>query len=285
MSSSKNKIPSKAYDGKKFTYASPEDSWLKQKIIGGLEILTGRKRLQKIYDTLHEMGPNPFDVWQDALEMLDIEPSFNHDQLMKIPDKGPIIFVANHPFGVVDGAIFLHIVTRVRRDYFILINEVLTHEPFLKDHLLPVDFRGDDKALQTNLETKELTTERLRNGEALVIFPSGAVATALKFFGKVEELPWRRFICTRIHETQCTVVPLFFYGMNSRLFQFVSKINMNLRLGLLLREVMNKRGKTIPVEIGDPITYDEMAPYTDRQELIDFLRDRTMALKRPDRSK
>ena len=275
-----NQIPqsSKAYEGKKFSYASPDDSWFKRRVISTVEKLTGRNYLQKIYDTLHSMNPNPFDVWGDALDMLDIKIDFDPEKLFNIPKKGPIIFVANHPFGVVDGVIFLHLVTRIRRDYFILINEVLTHEPFLKDHLLPVDFRGDKNAIRTNLETKARTTERLNNGEALVIFPSGAVATALKFKGKVEELPWRRFITSRIHETKCTVVPLFFHGENSRLFQFVSKLSMNLRLGLLLHEIMNKRGKTIRVEIGDPIGYDQMESIKDRQKLIEFLRAKTMIL-------
>jgi putative hemolysin len=269
-------IPSKAYDGKKFTYASPEDSWLKRKVISAIEILTGRKHLQKIYDELHAAGPNPFDVWRDGLKKLNISVDFDYSLLERVPKEGPVIFVANHPFGVVDGAVFLDLVTRVRKDYFILINEVLAHEPFLEDHLLPVDFRGDKRATETNLETKRQTTERLKQGQALVIFPSGGVATSRKFFGEVTELPWRRFICTRIHETQCAVVPFFFHGQNSRLFQFVSKFSMNLRLGLLLHEVMNKRGKSIKVEMRAPISYSRMAGIKDRQELIEFLHDQTV---------
>ncbi len=268
----------KGYEGHKFTYTSPNDSRLKHFVISTVEKLTGRDYLQNIYNQLHEETPNPFDVWENALDKLDIKMDFDHSQLEKAPRQGPVIFVANHPFGVVDGAIMCHLVTRVRRDYFLLVNEVLSHEPIMKGHLLPVDFRGNDEALATNLETKERTTERLRNGEALAIFPSGGVATSMKFFGEVREFPWRRFICTRIHETECTVVPLYFHGRNSRLFQFVSKFSMNLRLGLLLHEIMNKRGKTIRIEIGDPITYDEMRPYEDRQALIEFLYKRTMAL-------
>jgi putative hemolysin len=268
----------KAYSGHKFTYTSPHDSWLKRGIIGTVENLTGRKYLQQIYEELHEETPNPFDVWENAMNKLDIKMDYDHSQLEKAPKTGPVIFVANHPFGVVDGAIMCHLVTRVRRDYFLLVNEVLSREPIMKGHLLPVDFRGNDEALQINLRTKELTTERLRKGEALAIFPSGGVATAMKFFGEIQEFPWRRFICTRIHETKCTVVPIYFHGKNSRLFQFVSKFSMNLRLGLLLHEIMNKRGETIKIEVGDPITYDEMEQYEDRQKLIEFLYKRTMAL-------
>lgn len=275
----------RAYAGKKFTYTSPHDSWLKRLIISTVERLTGRAHLQKIYEELHEETPNPFDVWENALNKLRIRMDYDAHQLEKAPKEGPVIFIANHPFGVVDGAFLCHLVTRVRRDYFLLVNEVLSREPIMEGHLLPVDFRGNQEALEINLRTKERTTERLNEGEALAIFPSGGVATSMKFFGKVEELPWRRFICTRIHETQCTVIPIFFYGKNSRLFQFVSKFSMNLRLGLLLHEIMNKRGTTVRAEVGDPITYAEMAPYTDRQELIEYLYQRTMSLEQPVKSK
>jgi putative hemolysin len=268
----------KAYSGKKFSYASPEDSLLKRWVITTLENLTGRKHLQRIYDELHEETPNPYDVWENALHKLNIELDYDRSQLDKIPRQGPLIFVANHPFGVVDGVILCHLVTRIRKDFFLLINEVLSHEPIMKGHLLPVDFRQTDAAKQTNLETKRQTTERLKQGEALAIFPSGAVATSMKLFGEVEEFPWRRFICTRIHETKCTVVPIYFHGKNSRLFQLVSKISMNLRLGLLLYEVMNKRGRTLKLAVGDPIPYREMETYQDRQELIEFLKLKTMSL-------
>lgn len=268
----------KAYEGKRFTYASDHDSWLKRQVISTIEWLTGRNKLQKIYDELHREDPTPFNVWGNAMKKLNITMDFDESKLTNIPKEGPLIFVANHPFGVVDGAILLHIATRVRKDFFLLINEVVSHEPLLLDHLLPVDFRQNAEALETNLRTKERTTERLNNGEALVIFPSGAVSTSMKFFGPVEEFPWRRFICTRIHETKCSVVPVYFHGRNSRLFQLVSKFSMNLRLGLLLYEVMNKRNKTLKIEIGDPIHYDEMEKYEDRQELIDFLKAQTMSL-------
>lgn len=268
----------KAYDGHRLSYARSYNSPVRRFVIGLIEVLTGRRHIQRVYDELHEEDPDPFKVWGNALTKLNIRMDYEEGQLSKIPKTGPLIVVANHPFGVVDGAMLCHIVTRVRRDFFLLVNEVLSHEPIMMGRLLPVDFRPGQAAKATNLQTKAMTTQRLQQGEALVIFPAGAVATATRFFGPVEEFPWRRFICTRIHETQCNVLPIYFHGTNSRLFQFVSKISMDLRLGLLLSEIMNKRGKTIRAEIGAPVLYTEMAPLTDRQELIEFLRQRTMSL-------
>lgn len=270
----------RVYNGYNFSYSSSEDGWIKRLIITTVENYTGKPELQRIYNELHDNNPDPWKVWKEILDKLNITMDYDAEQLKKVPERGPVIFVANHPFGIVDGAIFLHLVSSVRKDYFLLINKVLAKEPILKGHLLPVDFSGNESALQCNLNTKAETTIRLNNGEALIIFPSGAVATRprLSWNGKAEEWPWRRFICSRIHETKCTVVPIYFHGENSNWFHWVSKFSMNLRLGLLLYEVMNKRGKTIRTEIGDPITYKEMENYTDRQALIEFLKKRTFDL-------
>lgn len=280
-----NKSNIKAYEGHDFTYSSPHDSKWKKWVITTVENLTGKKDLQQIYDEMHEEDPTPWNVWSNGLQKLNIAVDYEQSQLDKVPLTGPLIFVANHPFGVVDGVILCDLLTKKRKDFFLLVNEVLAHEPIMKGHLLPVDFRGTEEATATNLRTKQQTTERLNNGEALAIFPSGAVATSMSLFGAVEEFPWRKFICTRIHETKCTVVPLYFHGTNSWLFQLVSKISMNLRLGLLLYEITNKRGKKVQVEIGDPITYGEMEQYKDRQELIDFLRQTTMTKVKNQREK
>lgn len=272
--------PTQAYDGYQLSYARPTDSWLKKAVIKSLENLTGKRKLQAVYDQLHANGPDPWKVWGESLEMLNIQVDYDAQKLQKVPQTGPVIFVANHPYGIVDGAILLYLVSQVRKDYFLLINEVLSHEPIMKDHLLPVDFRTNEEAKHTNLRTRSETTARLKQGQALVIFPSGAVATQARFslFGPAEEWPWRTFICPRIHETQCTVVPLFFHGENSRWFQLASKVSMNMRLGLLLYEAVNKRRKTIRVEIGDPIPYGEMAGMRNRKKLIDFLKARTLNL-------
>ncbi len=281
-SAKKKQSTQKAYDGYNLSYARAEDSKVKQAIIRTVENLSGKKQLNQLYQELHASNPTPYNVWFNALEKLNIKVDFDQAQLNKVPRSGPVIFVANHPYGIVDGAVFLYLVSQVRKDYFLLVHEVLSHEPIMKKHLLPVDFRGNEQAMQTNLRTKELTTQRLNNGEALVIFPAGAVATQKRFSlrGEAKEWPWRRFICTRIHETQCTVVPIFFYGENSKAFQIVSKFSMNLRYGLLLHEAINKKGETVKAEIGNPIVYEQMSKYTDRQELIEFLYKETMNLKK-----
>jgi putative hemolysin len=262
-----------------FSYANPKESRARQLLVKAVERITGAHQLLAIYEQLKAEKSDPFNFWGRALEKLAVAIDYDQKQLEKIPKEGPVIIVANHPFGLVDGAILLHLVTRIRKDYFLLINEVLAHEPFLKEHLLPVDFNETPQALATNLETRRLTSERLSQGQALVIFPGGGVATIKRPGGPAEEYPWRPFIAGKIHENQCPVVPLYFHGINSPLFHIVSKVSMRLRQGLFIREALNKRGQTIKVNIGDPVPYAEMKPYRKRAALIEFLQEKTFELK------
>jgi len=84
-----------------------------------------------------------------------------------------------------------------------------------------------------------------------------------------------------ITQSRATVMPLYFHGQNSRLFQWASQVHVNLRLGLLLHEVRNKIERTLSISIGDPIHWEEMAPYTKRQELLNYLRLKTLEAGQP----
>lgn len=264
----------------KLTYVNPQDPPFKRFMIGALENATGKKRLEQLYTTLQGMVLEPQEVWGAALNLLEVELAYDQSQLDKIPDDGPVIFVANHPFGVVDGLILGHLASLVRPNFMMLVNEVLVRQDArLNQFLLPIDFQENKSALRTNIETRKVATERLRDGQALVIFPSGGVATARKGgFGPVEELEWKRFTAKLIQQSQATVVPIYFHGKNSRIFQIASQFGPTLRLGLLLNEVRNKRGRIIKVEVGDPISYAELKPLKDREALLDYLRMVTFSL-------
>ncbi len=262
----------------RLSYSNLDDPLLKRVMIGTIEFATGRRKLEKIYNEVRHAKLPPTEIWGTALRKMDVKMDYDAAQLAKIPTEGPVIFIANHPFGVLDGLILGHLISRVRQRFVLLVNEVLCREPQLEDYLLPIDFDETKEAMQTNLRSRNLTLERLRAGEALGIFPSGGVATAPKVFARVQDLEWKRFTARVIQQTQATVVPLYFHGRNSHLFQLASQINLNLRLSLLLNEIRNKMGKTLRISIGDPIPYSALSIYKDRQEMLDFLRKATFDL-------
>jgi len=78
--------------------------------------------------------------------------------------------------------------------------------------------------------------------------------------------------------TQATVIPVYFYGQNSRMFQIASQVSLTLRLSLIIHEVNKKIGKTIRFCIGDPIHYQDLADIKERRKLLAHLRELTYSL-------
>ena len=260
------------------SYADESDPLIKKLIIRTIERATGRPMLEKKYTEVKEMGLEPEEIWPELMKQLDLKVIFDAEQRNKIPKTGPVIFVSNHPFGVVDGVIMAWLVNSVRPDFFFMVNALLVGEEIVDRYLEPIDFAGTPEARETNERSKANTIRRLKDGESFVIFPSGAVATSKKIGKPAEDFRWRRFLSMLVHEVKATVVPLYFEGQNSPLFQLVSKFSMNLRLSLLLNEVKNKMGKEIVVKIGDPVPYEEVSHLTDRTELVNYLRDKSHSM-------
>lgn len=275
----KKNNPSKA----RLTYASEDDPLLKKLVINSIEFATGRKKLEKLYTQVRTEKPGPDKVWESILTKLEVEILFDEEKLQQIPKEGPLVLIANHPFGVVDGLIFGHLISKVRKDFHVLVNEVLYREEILRQFLLPIDFRNTKEAMQVNISSRNRALEALKAGGAIAIFPAGGVATAPKpLKGKAEDLEWKNFVLKLIKQPDTQVVPLFFHGQNSRLFQLVSHINLNLRLSLLLNEVRNKIGRKIKVEVGAPISPELLRSKKDPAELLLLLRKKTYELAQAD---
>jgi putative hemolysin len=151
--------------------------------------------------------------------------------------------------------------------------------PELQPYLLPIDFGETSAATATTLRSRAEALSWLCKGGLLVVFPSGAVSTSKRLFGRRAVDPeWKLFTAKAIAQARATVVPVFFAGQNSRLFQLASHLSQTLRLSLLLHEVRNKIGSAVEVRIGSPVPYDELSDTGDRKSLIEYLRNATYEL-------
>ena len=267
-----------AHEADNFSYAAPDDPRLKRLVIRAIERMTGQKHLKNLYDR-HRQSPREGEsFWDAAIRQLELRVVCNEDALVRLPKTGPLVIVANHPFGVLDGLVICHLVAKMRGDFRILTNSVLYRAEEIREFLLPIDFAENKEALDTNLKSRAEAKRHLTQGGCLIIFPAGGAATTPRPWSRrAVDLEWKPFAARLIAQAKAPVVPIYFAGQNSRLFQIASHISMTLRLSLFFKEVYDRIGSEIRVRIGHAIPYQQLA-HLERKILMPHLREATYAL-------
>ena len=232
------------YDGRKLSYATTFPNPIQRKTIQTIEFLTGKWRLLSRIRAFERRGiPTGHAFFAQALDVMGIDVRTPEDQLAHIPKTGPVIITANHPHGLVDGMVLAELIGRVRKDYKILTRSLLTDVDQIASFMIPVPFDHEEDAIAKSIEMRKRAMDHLANGGVVVIFPSGKVASSDTMMGPVIERDWNPFTAKMIQRSEATVVPVFFPGANSRIYQMANQISATLRQGLLIREVviaMNK---------------------------------------------
>lgn len=260
------------------SYCNPGDPLHRQMMIRAVELVTGQPRLQRIFNEYQRTKQEQDDFWDAAIHWLRLTVNYDLGRLNDIPSEGPLVVVANHPYGVLDGIAIGYITAQVRRDFKLLAHATLGRATALKPYLIPITFEGSSSAVRANVQAKRTALSHLREGGAIVIFPAGRVSTAPQVFGRAMDAPWKLFAGKLVAVSDATVVPMFFEGQNSWLFHFVSRFSESLREALLLREVAKRIGADVTAHIGTPIPSGDLRGWSDRQALLDHLRDAVYGL-------
>ena len=74
------------------------------------------------------------------------------------------------------------------------------------------------------------------------------------------------------------MVPVYFPGRNSLLFQGISLINRKARVAFLPREVGRDGRRTHRIVVGKPISFSQLGQYDSDEALVSHLRLRTYLL-------
>ena len=264
---------------REISYASSAKSRGGRALIRALENATGRIRLIKRASGYeHEVAAGR-DFWHVMVERYGLSIDVVGGDLADIPKEGPLVLVANHPYGILDGLMMGYILSTVRGDFRILANSVFRKAEELNRIVLPVSFDEDRAAVALNIETRKKSLKYLSEGGAIGVFPGGTVSTSQKLFGQPLDPGWRAFTARMIAKSNATVVPIFFDGANSRFFQLASHMHQTLRLALLIKEFKRRVDEPVRVAIGKPIPPAEIeARRADTRAMMDFLRQETYAL-------
>jgi putative hemolysin len=263
-----------------FSYASASQPRLARWIIRSIENISGRDKYFELYNIWrNEIVPSGERVFGRMLELIDIQLGLARQWPPKDLPSGPLVLVANHPFGIGDGVAALALAETLGRPFRVLINNELLKIKEMEQYALPVSFEESKEALALNMNTRHEAVRLLKQGVTIVIFPAGGVATASKLFGKAEDLPWKIFPAKLIQAAGASVVPIHFSGQNGCLFHIVSKFSLTLRLSLLVREFTRLRGKSINVKIGNVLPWSQLAVLGDRKALLETLHNAVFALE------
>ncbi|MFT5159884.1 MAG: putative hemolysin, partial [Paracoccaceae bacterium] len=219
-------------------------------------------------------------IWEKALELLDITLICDDEAISRIPATGPVVLVANHPFGFIDGLILANLVCKVRSDLKILTRAFFAGVPEIKDNMVAVAFPHDEDAIKKNIAVRKEVMDHLADGGVVILFPAGRVATARKFFGPAVEHDWNPFTSKMILKSKARIVPVYFPGQNSQWYQFAQRFSATLRQSLMMFEIKRGIGSTQKPIIGNPIERDDIDPWILKPRgFMSHLRAHTLALK------
>ncbi|PTN01402.1 putative hemolysin [Rhodovulum imhoffii] len=261
------------------SYASSARTRGGRVLIRVVENASGRLRLIRRARGYEREVASGRDFWDVMVARYGLSLEITRGSLANIPPDGPLVLVANHPYGILDGLMLGYILSRTRRDFRILANSVFRKAEDLNRIVLPISFDETREAQALNIETRRAALSFLGQGGAIGVFPGGTVSTALRPFSCPMDPGWRSFTARMIAKSDAAVVPVYFEGHNSRLFQLASHLHATLRLALLINEFRTRVDEPVRVAIGEPIAPECLRPHAgDARRMMDFLRKATYEL-------
>src|SRR5579871_1543055 len=233
-------------------------------------------RLRELYQRVRKPDDRP--VLENLLNELQINYQVDPEDLAGIPKSGPVIVVANHPFGLLEGAILGAMLPRIRPDVKIMANYLLAGLPEVENHCIFVDpFKGQSSSA-INSRGLRRSIRWVKSGGMAVIFPAGEVSHWKMNAGQVADPEWSETVARLVRLTGASVVPIFFKGSNSIPFHLLGMFHPRLRTIRLPKELLNKTGKSVEVRIGTVVPHKAIADIAGDRDATSYLRWRTYLL-------
>lgn len=272
--------------------------------------LIGLKKLEQFYDRLAALPVADREYWSEILKQMDVRLHYSKTQQLNIPLTGGMVVVSNHPFGGVDGLSILAMVREVRPDVKILMTDAFGEMlPEIAPNIIGVNLSGSREARKQNLLKIAEIRQWVAEGHVIVIFPAGEISPVTKPFGELEEIQWKPTAAKIARETGASILPLYFEGQNSAVFQALSTFSRHmeenkwgkakegakkttgdkirggaravvtqLREAAIVANITNKMGKDVVLHIGDPIPHSEITKFSDDVTLTEYVQQRSHEL-------
>ncbi len=235
------------------------------------ESFLGLKDLNAAYLRLRSNG-DLGNFYERAIDAVGIDYYVDEDDLKKIPAKGPLVIVSNHPFGGMDGIILGAVLLKVRPDAKVIVNSLLARMPEIKPYCIEVNPFGGKEAAAQNVAGLKETVRLLKNGGCVGTFPSGTVSYLHRDFC-ISDPEWNTNIAGIARRTGAALMPVFFDGRNSHLFYALGVLHPRLRTLMLVREMFRGARKSpVRLIIGSVIPNRKLSDFKTDAELTSWMR-------------
>lgn len=233
--------------------------------------------LQKVYSRVQQGGPG---ILERLIQDMRIDVRVTEQDMARIPRTGPALVVANHPFGILDGAVLGAILPRLRKDVKLLTTYLVSAVEELADLCIYLDPFERASAHRVNVAGLRQAIAHLKNGGMLAMFPAGEVSHWQFRHGQVTDPEWSPAVARLVRMSRAPVIPVLFAGRNSLPYQVLGVVHPKLRTLQLPRELLNKAGKEIELRVGTPVSAEKICRMRNDQEATSYLRWRTYLLRR-----
>lgn len=237
--------------------------------------VSGLKGLERIYANVAHL--NDLDFTDAIFNELDLEIEVPAEDLGHVPAEGGVVFVANHPYGAIDGLALVKVLARKRPDLKVMANFLLRQLDPLRDRFIGVN-PFEQVTSQSSFQGMRQALQHVKDGHPLAVFPAGEVSSWRNDVRAVADPRWKTPAIKILQRAEVPVVPIWFDGANSLVFQMLGMINPNLRTLVLPKEMLRMRGRTVRMRIGKPIAAKDVAAFGNADQLARYLRAKTYAL-------
>lgn len=237
--------------------------------------VSGLNRLERFYNEIEQREGEDFITALFA--HLDLKLEVDAEDLALVPREGGVAIVANHPYGAIDGLAMMHVLQQVRPDLRVMANFMLQQLEPLRDRFIGVN-PFEQLSARSSFQGMRQAMEHLAQGGALGVFPAGEVSSYRNDLDAVADPRWKAPVIKLIRSAEVPVVPLWFDGANSLVFQMLGMIHPNLRTLQLPHEMLRMRGRSVHLRIGKPISPKDLAALPSAEQLARYLRAKTYAL-------
>jgi len=240
--------------------------------------LVGVHKLNAVYDGSKHLTGLEFET--DLLDKLEIKRVLENYEVLDSFKEGPFITVSNHPYGHIDGIMILSILTAKRADFKMMVNWILNKIDTMEEHFIGVNpYSGNKMAeAKSSVSGVKQCIQHIKEGHPMGFFPAGGISE--NHLTKTIDREWQPSVLRLIKKARVPVIPIHISGTNSWLFRFLGFIDWKARMLRLLHEVKNKKGKTIHIRFGNPISPEQQDQFSDITEFGEFLKGETYKLKK-----